>query len=189
MVLGPDGEIGRHKGLKIPRPQGCTGSIPVPGTIFSSSAAPMIIFDLRCSNTHRFEGWFASTDAFEQQLAKGLVTCPACHSPDVQRVPSAVHVATKTAERPGAALKNAPSPTSMVAPPSPATVARQLVKALLATSENVGKEFAAEARRIHHEEAPPRAIHGQATEKECEALQDEGINVLRVPNIDSDGLN
>ena len=29
----PGGEIGRHKGLKIPRLNGCTGSIPVPGTI------------------------------------------------------------------------------------------------------------------------------------------------------------
>lgn len=29
----PDGGIGRHKGLKIPRPQGCAGSSPAPGTI------------------------------------------------------------------------------------------------------------------------------------------------------------
>ena len=31
-TLSPDGEIGRHKRLKISRPQGCAGSIPVPGT-------------------------------------------------------------------------------------------------------------------------------------------------------------
>jgi FAD-dependent urate hydroxylase len=30
----PGGEIGRHKGLKIPRPKGCTGSTPVPGTTY-----------------------------------------------------------------------------------------------------------------------------------------------------------
>src|SRR5690606_14674906 len=29
---GPDGETGRRKGLKIPRPQGHVGSIPTPGT-------------------------------------------------------------------------------------------------------------------------------------------------------------
>ncbi len=29
---GPDGEIGRHKGLKIPRLNGRAGSIPAPGT-------------------------------------------------------------------------------------------------------------------------------------------------------------
>ena len=28
----PDGEIGRHKGFKIPRPYGCAGSSPAPGT-------------------------------------------------------------------------------------------------------------------------------------------------------------
>ena len=32
LVFCPGGEIGRHKGLKIPRLYGCTGSIPVPGT-------------------------------------------------------------------------------------------------------------------------------------------------------------
>ena len=33
----PDGEIGRHKRLKISRPQGRAGSIPARGTINSSS--------------------------------------------------------------------------------------------------------------------------------------------------------
>jgi hypothetical protein len=31
-LKSPGGEIGRRKGLKIPRPKGHTGSIPVPGT-------------------------------------------------------------------------------------------------------------------------------------------------------------
>jgi hypothetical protein len=30
--ISPGGGIGRRKGLKIPRSQGCTGSSPVPGT-------------------------------------------------------------------------------------------------------------------------------------------------------------
>ena len=30
--LCPGGEIGRHKGLKIPRLNGCAGSTPAPGT-------------------------------------------------------------------------------------------------------------------------------------------------------------
>ncbi len=32
-ALSPDGEIGRRKGLKIPRWQHCAGSSPAPGTI------------------------------------------------------------------------------------------------------------------------------------------------------------
>ncbi|CEE91769.1 conserved hypothetical protein [Xenorhabdus nematophila str. Anatoliense] len=31
-ILSPDGEIGRHKGFKIPRPSGCAGSSPALGT-------------------------------------------------------------------------------------------------------------------------------------------------------------
>ena len=33
MTASPGGEIGRRKGLKIPRPHGRAGSIPAPGTI------------------------------------------------------------------------------------------------------------------------------------------------------------
>ena len=32
LLLSPGGEIGRRKGLKIPRPHGRAGSIPAPGT-------------------------------------------------------------------------------------------------------------------------------------------------------------
>jgi hypothetical protein len=32
LACRPDGETGRHKGLKIPRLNGCAGSIPAPGT-------------------------------------------------------------------------------------------------------------------------------------------------------------
>ena len=32
----PGGEIGRRKGLKIPRPYGRAGSIPAPGTILKN---------------------------------------------------------------------------------------------------------------------------------------------------------
>ena len=34
LFFRPDGEIGRRKGLKIPRPLGRAGSTPAPGTSF-----------------------------------------------------------------------------------------------------------------------------------------------------------
>ena len=40
----------------------------------------MIVLDLHCSNEHRFEGWFGSAAAFEEQLARALVSCPVCGS-------------------------------------------------------------------------------------------------------------
>jgi hypothetical protein len=41
----------------------------------------MIIFDLKCEpQGHVFEAWFASTLAWEEQQAAGLVACPLCGS-------------------------------------------------------------------------------------------------------------
>ena len=52
---------------------------------------------------------------------------------------------------------------------------------LLTKSEDVGKEFPAEARKIYYQEVPARAIRGQATEQEHDELVDEGIPVARLP--------
>ena len=49
----------------------------------------MIVFDLQCTQGHGFEGWFASGEAFERQLASDLVHCPVCDVASVTRVPSA----------------------------------------------------------------------------------------------------
>ena len=55
------------------------------------------------------------------------------------------------------------------------------MRKLVAATEDVGPRFATEARRIHEGEAPERAIRGQATREETEALLDEGIPVLPLP--------
>jgi hypothetical protein len=52
---------------------------------------------------------------------------------------------------------------------------------LLTKSEDVGKDFPAEARKIYYQEVPARAIRGQATEQEHDELVDEGIPVARLP--------
>lgn len=47
--------------------------------------------------------------------------------------------------------------------------------------DNVGDQFASEARRIHYGEADDRGIFGEATEKEAGELDEEGIEVYRLP--------
>jgi hypothetical protein len=54
-------------------------------------------------------------------------------------------------------------------------------KEMLKTSEHVGPRFADEARAIHLGEADARAIHGQATPEQADALRDEGIPVAPLP--------
>src|SRR5690606_41694913 len=55
--------------------------------------------------------------------------------------------------------------------------ARQVVE----NTEDVGRRFAEEARRIHYRETPARAIRGEATPREAADLVEEGIEVFVFP--------
>jgi hypothetical protein len=57
----------------------------------------------------------------------------------------------------------------------------QMARKIMAHTEDVGNQFASEARKIHYGEADERAIRGQATRDETLALLDEGIDVLPLP--------
>lgn len=151
----------------------------------------MIIYDLSCDNSHRFEGWFQSAGDFEDQQERRLVCCPQCDSHIVRRVPSAVAIGTHAAEPVDqSSLKRGAGSTAMM-PAGTQVMAlyKQLVEAMVSNSEDVGTSFANEARRIHYNEAPERPIRGDATDEECEALRDEGIAILRLPSIKEEDLN
>lgn len=49
----------------------------------------MVVYDLDCPAGHGFEGCFRSPEAFRDQAEQGLVTCPVCQSPELQRRASA----------------------------------------------------------------------------------------------------
>ena len=51
----------------------------------------------------------------------------------------------------------------------------------MASSEDVGGQFAQEARKMHYGDVPERAIRGQATLHEAAELLDEGIAVIPLP--------
>jgi hypothetical protein len=128
----------------------------------------MIVLNLVCSAGHRFEAWFASAGAFDDQAAAGLVACPHCQNADVSRLPSAPHV------RRGVAAEAS-------APDIAAALAQSIAK-ISANAEDVGTRFPEEARRIHYDEVPKRTIRGQATLGETIELLEEGIAVLPIPS-------
>jgi hypothetical protein len=139
----------------------------------------MIIFDLACTRGHRFEGWFASPDEYEQQSAKALVRCPVCDDAHVTKVPSAkVHVGKEAPRAPAPVAPNT-RPAEAVAG-IPAELIQQL-RALVKGAEDVGTRFPEEARKMHYEEAPARSIRGQASADEAAALRDEGIDFAALP--------
>ena len=56
-----------------------------------------------------------------------------------------------------------------------------MVRHVMAHTEDVGTQFAEEARKIHYGEKAERNIRGQATREETEALIEEGIEVVALP--------
>jgi hypothetical protein len=154
----------------------------------------MIVFDLLCATGHRFEGWFGSADDFASQKKRRLLECPTCGSAEVRRVPSAVR-ANLGAQPPRQPKQSpaAPAKTPEMEGKDPFAIAQMLyskmLDELLTKSEDVGKQFPAEARKIFYEQAPARPIRGQATNEEHDELVDEGIPVARFPVPPSDKLN
>jgi hypothetical protein len=131
----------------------------------------MKVLDLQCSHGHGFEGWFASNEAFETQLAGGLVECPLCGGKEIEKRLSAPRLNLGAGKEPAAP-----------APATPDQNGRWLraVRELMASTEDVGERFADEARRIHYGEVKERGIRGQATREESAALAEEGIAVMQI---------
>jgi hypothetical protein len=57
----------------------------------------------------------------------------------------------------------------------------QAMREIINKTEDVGDNFAEEARKIHYQEAPERSIRGQATSDETAELREEGIEVVALP--------
>jgi hypothetical protein len=131
------------------------------------------VFDLCCQGAHQFEGWFASQEDFDAQLADRRIGCPLCGSVLIRRLPSAARLNLGPAEQP--ARGEAVDPAQLQ------TAAVRAAMQLLANTEDVGDRFAEEARRIHYKEAPERGIRGVATRSEAQALEEEGVRVLAFP--------
>lgn len=128
----------------------------------------MIRFDLKCSNGHRFDSWFGSGADFDKLMAANLVECSVCGDADVEKAIMTPRVSK--GEQP------------LSGPASPAEQAvKELRKKIEDSADNVGTDFANEARRIHDGDAPERPIYGEAKLDEAKSLIDDGIPIAPLP--------
>jgi len=150
----------------------------------------MIVFDLLCGEGHRFEGWFGSAGDFAAQKERCLLACPSCGNTQIERVPSASRVnlgapEPKPAPNGPAEGPGAPQRTPEMEGKDPFAIAQMLysrmLDELLTKTQDVGKDFPAEARRIFYEKLAARAIRGEPNDKNHDELVDEGIPVARLP--------
>ena len=135
----------------------------------------MIVLDLACDNNHPFEGWFGSADDFALQAKAGGIACPVCGSVQVTRQLSAPYVNTHSDSKPS-------DDSQMVAVANAAEeLKKKFIEHVLTNTEDVGRRFPEEARRIFYKETPERAIRGTASSQEVGQLKEEGIDVMAIP--------
>jgi hypothetical protein len=132
----------------------------------------MIRYALACDQAHEFEGWFGSSDDFEDQSARGLIGCPVCDS----------HVVRKQIMAPSVAgtKKNTPD----LPPQMRSMVMEAMSKVRAHVEENfdyVGDAFADEARAIHEGRSEDRGIYGEASPAQVRKLAEDGVQVAPLP--------
>lgn len=136
----------------------------------------MKVLNLRCSNDHRFEGWFASSDDFLSQGERGLVACPMCNDSSIVRLPSAPRLNVSKQREVVAGEPSAVVPMQAQMQAHWLRAVRHMMK----NTEDVGDRFPEEARRIHYGESEERGIRGRASPEDANALREEGIEVVAV---------
>ena len=151
----------------------------------------MIVFDLHCKRDHRFEGWFGSAKDYASQRKRGLLTCPTCGDTTIVRGLSAprLNMGAQEPGKPPAPVQKTPDMEGKDPFAMAQILYSRMLDEILTKSEDVGAKFPEEARKIYYQESPGRAIRGQATQEEHDALVDEGIPVARFPVPSSDRLN
>jgi hypothetical protein len=149
----------------------------------------LIVYSLTCTKGHAFEGWFASSAAFDTQSANGKLVCPLCSSRKVSKAPMAPALASTVGERGG---RTAQEPIALPQPSAPAPTAPDelrkmrgfmtgLRKYIEQNAHYVGKDFPEEARKIHYGETEERHIYGEASLEDAADLVEEGIDVAPLP--------
>jgi hypothetical protein len=128
----------------------------------------MILFDLLCTDQHRFEGWFKSGDTFDSQIASGEVACPVCGDTEVHKALSAPALLKGNGRSEGVAVKMREALT-------------ELRKRVIDNCDYVGEKFPDEARSIHYGEKKQRPIYGEASAEEAQELRDEGVEIVAIP--------
>jgi len=134
----------------------------------------MIVFDLKCTHAHVFEAWFGSSADYEDQRARGLLSCPICGDTDI----------AKAVMAPNIPAKGNRAPVTPAAPPDPKALMAALAQVqakMLEGSQWVGMSFADKARAMHAGEETVAPIHGRASIAEAKALIEDGVPVAPLP--------
>mgnify|MGYP001051272798 CR=1 FL=1 len=174
----------------------------------------MIKYALRCGSTEAcgcvFDGWFKNADACQTLLDEKRLTCPSCNSNLVEKSLQSPHLANsagkkRSVDQPENAASapatkgktnplKTPTPNKIMTPEAAEAykkvydLTHKLQEHVKANCDDVGKDFAEMARKIHYNEdtnseSQTRGIYGQVTETDAKDLVEEGISIMPLPQL------
>ena len=154
----------------------------------------MILYNLVCDKRHEFESWFPNSSAYDKQARRGLVSCPVCGSAKVEKAIMAPRLARRDKSTSIAVLAEvaqapeAATPVAMLSPQEQELrrKLKELRDHLTSNSDNVGKNFPEEARKMHYGEIEHRSIYGEASPQDAKELHEEGIEFHPLPVLPED---
>ena len=133
----------------------------------------MVKYQLKCRCTHEFEGWFPDSRQYIKQKNRAMINCPMCDS-------TAVDKALHTIEAKLPKKKEIPE-DYFVMGESADDILKNLNKKIKKDFQDVGKNFAREARKAHKGKRDQK-FYGTPTNKETDKLLEEGIDLFAVPD-------
>lgn len=147
----------------------------------------MIIYDLKCSKNHQFEGWFPNQAAFEAQRAEGLVICSVCGDIFVERILSGGHAvgikAAHQAEKIPPAHVLPKQGGEILANTDPVVLIKMVQEYVQKNFKDVGTQFPSEIRKMHNGEKEKQNIYGTASREETKCLVEDEIPFVVLPKL------
>jgi hypothetical protein len=136
----------------------------------------LIKYALHCAAGHEFEGWFGSSAEFDDQAARGLVECPVCGAEVTKQIMAPAVIGAKK-----------------ITPQASAKMREMMMEAAQQVRSHVeenfdymGDAFATEARAIYEGRSEARGIYGEATPKEIQSLEKDGVSIAPLPPAPTD---
>ena len=138
----------------------------------------MIKYKLICNDCNiKFDSWFASSIEYEKLKKKNFLTCHSCNSLKVEKTlmaPQLINSKTKSETKLDTAKYQKIKKTI-----------KNYQKFIKENFQNVGGNFAYEARSIHYNsKKKSKGIYGSASKQDLKDLKDEGIEAQMIPWIE-----
>ncbi len=149
----------------------------------------MIRFTLICEQDHEFESWFDNSASYDKLQKSHLIECPHCGSHQTRKALMTPQIGgTRTNKQSPAheLVHSTKSKKIQNLQKEALEIARKVRRHVKKNSEHVGENFAAEARKIHNEQADQRNIYGSATNTEVKDLLNDGIDIVPLPDLPED---